>query len=227
MIFQIIQKYNCSVLFCEDEEIGGIGAEKFTNSKHSINAEFNYIMEFDRKGSNDAVFYDCANDDFEEFITREFYSTNYGSFSDISILAPHLGCAAVNLSCGYYNAHTTKEHVVLSEMEESIINACKILERTTEDDRFEYIEDIHSRYRHDWYSGGSYIASGYSFTECEEDYFAENYYVVEFVSEHGTTEWYDTYASSKAEAIGIFCMDNPYACYDDIIDITVSPACLV
>ena len=230
MIFQIIQKYNCSVLFCEDEEIGGVGAEKFTKSKYATNAEFNYIIEFDRKGNNDAVFYDCANDDFEDFITKEFYTWAFGTFSDISILAPYLGCAAVNLSCGYYNAHTTKEYVVLSEMEESIMNACKILERTTEDDKFEYIENPRNlRY----YGNGTYASSGWAWynneteTEEEEDCFSENYYIIEYVDHRGDTQWFDTMALSKAEAIGLFCMDNSSACCDDIIDILVDYAHIV
>lgn len=62
--------------------------------------EFNYIIEFDRANANDAVFYECANDEFEAFITKEFYKTNFGSYSDICEVAPALGCAAVNLSCG-------------------------------------------------------------------------------------------------------------------------------
>lgn len=227
MIFRIIQKYNCSVLFCEDEEIGAVGADKFTKSIYSYGTEFNYIIEFDRKGNNDAVFYECANDDFEDFITKEFFQTAYGSFSDISVLAPHLGCAAVNLSCGYYNAHTKSEYVVLSEMEEVIINACKILERTTEDDKFEYIE-APRKWR--YYGNGNYVGSyggGWTNYEVDEDDFAENYYIIEYVTERGDTEWYDTMAISKAEAIGLFCQDHPDTCYNDIIDITVTPAYLV
>ena len=100
MIFEVLKQFNCSVLFCEDEEIGGIGADKFTRTDIAQELEFNYMIEFDRKGKNDAVFYDCDNGDFEEFITEKFYKTAWGSFSDISILAPFFGCAAVNLSCG-------------------------------------------------------------------------------------------------------------------------------
>ena len=112
MIFKILEKFNCSVLFCEDEEIGTVGAKKFNKHPISKGLEFNYIIEFDRKGNNDAVFYDCDNEEFTKFITKEFFKEAYGSYSDISEVAPHLGCAAVNLSCGYYNAHTTKEYVV-------------------------------------------------------------------------------------------------------------------
>ena len=99
IILEIVKRYNCSVLFCEDEEIGGVGAKKFIKTEIAKTVDPNYIIEFDRKGKNDAVFYDCGNQEFELFITERFFKTNWGTFSDISILAPFIGVAAVNLSC--------------------------------------------------------------------------------------------------------------------------------
>ena len=235
MILEIIKNYNCSVLFCEDEESGGIGARKFieTDLAKELVSKFNYAIELDRKGSNDAVFYDCDNEDFEEFITTDFYKTAWGSFSDISVVAPFLKCAAVNLSCGYYNAHTKNEYVVLGEMERSIEEVCKILERTTEDDKFEYIETTYSSYyrggyyygsyNKSSYSGGSYKGSSYkgnsySWYDDYEDVFT-NYYLIEFWNDKGKRELYETYASSEAEAIGRCLMYNPGICYNDIEDI--------
>lgn len=214
MIFEILKLFNCSVLFCEDEEIGGIGAGKFAKSELASELHFNYIMEFDRANANDAVFYSCANDEFEKFITRDFYKTNYGTYSDICDVAPALGCAAVNLSCGYYKAHTKDEYVVLSEMENSIRAACDILARTSHDDKFEYVED-ESVYDN-WTGYGYYGYRNYS------SYDAQKYYLIEFVDEKDNTDYYDTFARSKAEAVGHFVMDNPeipyaniLACYSD------------
>lgn len=201
MILEVIKKYNCSVLFCEDEEIGCIGAEKFTKSDISKNLEFNYIIEFDRKGKNDAVFYDCANEEFEAFITKEFFKTNWGSFSDISVIAPHLGCAAVNLSCGYYNAHTKEEYVVMSEMQTSIEQACKILERTSVSDKFEYIEDKYGFNAWDW--GGRY-------NEGDKEYF------ITWFTLDDEQEWVEVRARSEEEAIGIFLKEHPTLTYNDI-----------
>jgi di/tripeptidase len=140
MIFEVIKKFNCSVLFCEDEELGSIGAKKFVKSNASNNLDFNYIIEFDRKGSIDAVFYKCKNKEFEDFITSDYFKTNIGTGSDICHLAPRFNCAAVNLSCGYYSMHTLDEYIVLEEMHDSILNACKILERTDLNKKFEFIE---------------------------------------------------------------------------------------
>jgi hypothetical protein len=224
MILQCIQKYNCSVLFCEDEEIGTVGASKFAEAEWINDLDFNYIIEFDRRGNNDAVFYDCDNDDFETFITKEFYKTTWGSFSDISVIAPALGCAAVNLSCGYYGAHTKDEYVVLPEMEASIEAACKILERTTEEDKFEYIEAVHvykysSKYGYDY--GYDWFDDGYYGSYGDID---EKYFIIEYVDRNGDTQWYDTEAFSKEEAVGRFCMAHPKTPFIDIIDISSGEA---
>ena len=95
-ILQIIKEYHCSVLFTEDEEKGCIGAEKFAVSDYIVNNDINYIIEIDRRGTNDCVFYSCDNPDFEEFIeSTGYFKTAWGSVSDISTIAPALGVAAV------------------------------------------------------------------------------------------------------------------------------------
>ena len=66
MILQIINEVRCHVLFCEDEETGGNGARAFAGS--GIQMDVNYIVEMDRRGNNDAVFYDCSNPEFTEFV---------------------------------------------------------------------------------------------------------------------------------------------------------------
>lgn len=215
IIFKVLEKFNCSVLFCEDEEIGCVGARKFADSELARELEFNYIIEFDRANANDAVFYECANDEFEAFITKEFYKTNFGSYSDICEVAPALGCAAVNLSCGYYKQHTKEEYVILSEMERSIKEACKILERTTEADKFEYVE-APSRYG-SLYNFNNY-ADSYFYEDTEYDY---GYYLIEYVNADGATEWYDTDAFTKEEAVGRFLMSHPDISYGDVVDVCV------
>lgn len=238
MILEIIKKHNCSVLFCEDEESGCIGAKKFVKTDLAKELEFNYAIELDRRGHNDAVFYDCDNPDFEDFITKDFYDTAYGSFTDICTVAPIVGCAAVNLSCGYYSAHTEKEYVVMSEMEKSIEEVCKILERTTEDDKFEYIEAKYKGYGYGGYYCGSYSGyGGYSnnsknysayggYSEngysgwCDEyddnDYY---YYLIEFYDNNGKSQWFETFAFSEAEAIGYCLMRNSDITYSQIGDV--------
>lgn len=206
MIFEVIKKYNCSVLFCEDEEIGGIGAHKFTKSTVAQGLDINYIIEFDRKGKNDAVFYDCDNVEFEQFITEKFYKTEYGTFSDISIIAPHLGVAAVNLSCGYYNAHTKSEYIVISEMRASINATCDILASTTDENKYIYVEAMSMR---DSYFGDIWGEYDYD----------EQYFLFEYADENGVERWEEIYATNRDEAVGVFCRNNPRIPYVNIISI--------
>ena len=139
IIMNLIKELHCSVLLCEDEEIGAVGADKFIKSEYVSDVNVNYIVEFDRRGNNDAVFYSCANQKFEDFICDNTgFKKAYGSFSDISVLAPALKTAAVNLSCGYYNAHTKDEYVIYDEMMD-VIDAAHALIKV-ESAHFEYVK---------------------------------------------------------------------------------------
>lgn len=140
MIFEILKKVNCSVLFLEDEECGLVGAKKFIKTELAKTLSFNYIIELDRKGYNDAVFYNLNNPKFEKFITKRYFEKAYGTRSDISEIAPFLNVAAVNLSCGYYYAHTKNEMVDLTEVETIISEVVNLLLSTKETDIFKYYE---------------------------------------------------------------------------------------
>lgn len=136
IILQILRTANCHVLFCEDEEVGCVGAKKFTRG--SLQPQVNYIVELDRRGSNDAVFYRCDNPEFEDFITSFGFETAGGSCSDISYIAPYLETAAVNISCGYYCEHQRHEYIRLEEME---LNAARVAQMVTQQtEHFEYRE---------------------------------------------------------------------------------------
>lgn len=228
-ILEIIKTHKCSVLFCEDEEVGGVGAGKFTKTElaNKLKKEktFKYIIELDRQGSDDAVFYDCDNPEFTEFITKDFWRENYGSFSDISKLAPYLKCAAVNLSCGYYRAHTKDEYIVFSELDQCIQQVRKLLDRSTDIKQFEYIEAKHN---YGGYYNGYYSAYN-SDSLCEDDDFDKYYkstYTISFktrakigISEGFFTSIIKIKASTEIEALGKFVKQNPNVCYKDITDI--------
>lgn len=136
MILQILRTTNCHVLFCEDEEVGCIGAKKFTGG--SLRPQVNYIVELDRRGNNDAVFYRCDNPEFEDFVTSFGFETAGGSCSDISYIAPYLETAAVNISCEYYCEHQRHEYIHLEEIE---LNADRVAQMVTQQtEHFEYME---------------------------------------------------------------------------------------
>lgn len=129
------------ILFAEDEEIGCVGSSKFEKDLHKYDPEVNFIIEIDRKGSNDAVYYECDNEDFEKFITSYGFETDYGSFSDIAVIAPTVGVAAVNLSSGYYKPHTTEEYINFNDLNNTIMRVEKIVTDVANNktQKYEYI----------------------------------------------------------------------------------------
>lgn len=131
-----------SILFCEDEEVGGLGSEAFCKTEYLEELKnLKFLVELDRKGSNDAVYYNCDNPDFTAFIEATTgYKEAWGSFSDICNLSPECGVASVNLSCGYYNAHTKDEYVILEEMFDTIDAVQALLINAKTEEQYKYIE---------------------------------------------------------------------------------------
>jgi hypothetical protein len=139
-VLEIIKSARCHVLLCEDEEIGGHGAREFARDR--LCPEVNYIVELDRRGGNDAVFYECDNPAFTDFVLDFGFELAHGTFSDISVVAPALGVAAVNISAGYYNEHTRHEVINLEELQNNIKRIARMVRAVTE--KFEYIETEHN-----------------------------------------------------------------------------------
>ena len=137
------------LLFTCEEEVGGLGAKKFcfAHQQHQLPNDLDnlkFLIELDRKGKNDAVFYNCDNPDFEKYIAGKGFKTAQGSFSDISVIAPELRVAAVNLSSGYYNAHTLHEYINRAELDDTICKVVDIISDVPHLPRFEYVECIQS-----------------------------------------------------------------------------------
>lgn len=188
IIANLVKELNCSVLLCEDEEKGGVGARKFTNAKYEItddkgnkvvskyidHLDVNFMVEFDRRGNNDAVFYSCDNKEFIDFVEdMTNFKFAHGSYSDISTLMPAAKLSAVNLSCGYYNAHQTNEYVIYDEMMDTI-EAAKSLIKEKCEKPFEYVAKKYetswnySRYQsnrptYPYYGNPNYDDAGYCY----------------------------------------------------------------
>jgi len=114
------------ILFTDGEESGGSGARAATNELFLPDVRF--AIELDRRNGTEAVFYQCFNKNFEDYILNFGFKRATGSFSDISILCPAWEIAGVNLSCGYYNAHSTTEYLSLPELEVVILNIEKLFQ---------------------------------------------------------------------------------------------------
>lgn len=226
IIMNLVKELHCSVLLCEDEETGGVGARKFAKTDYVKNLDVNYMIEFDRKGKSDAVFYSCDNEDFTKFVTSNIpYTKAYGSFSDISVVAPAAKIAAVNLSSGYYKAHTTEEYVVYDEMM-ATVEAAKTLIKT-ETEPFEYIEKKYERYP--CYDDYGYYGYGYGYgygngykepsllpVDNKIDFDIE--IEVTWINELGEEMIGNASGATKAEAWAKFFILYPEVCFNMIND---------
>lgn len=129
--------YYPSVLFACQEEIGGIGAAAFAREVKELN-NINFVVELDRQGAFDSVFYSCKNKEFESWINNYGFRTASGSFSDISVICPAFNIAGVNLSIGYYQEHTNSEFLVIRNWEETIEKVKQILVDSWETKKFDF-----------------------------------------------------------------------------------------
>lgn len=160
------------IIISTGEESGCIGSGKLAAQYHMFPGELNFMIQLDRRGFTDSVYYDCDNQDFEDYINKFGFITNWGSFTDISVLAPHWGVSAVNLSIGYMEEHQEIEHLYVGVMFETIGKTIKILEDQAQNPQFfRYIESPTSYY---WQYGGDYYDETYG-EHCKKAYVPQAY----------------------------------------------------
>lgn len=143
-ILEIIRRgYKPHILFTTDEELGGVGVSKFVKKMKKLprGMNLNFILQLDRHGKKDSVYYNCGNKEFQEFINSFGFVTANGSFSDISILCPTWDVAGVNLSIGYELEHTELEFLYVSDMYKTIDKVCLILD-SDKNIKFDYKRDF-------------------------------------------------------------------------------------
>lgn len=129
-ILEIVLRHKLKphLIFTMGEEKGGIGASALiTDFPECPFAELNFIIQLDRQGHNDCVFYQCDNSTFTKFIKKFGFAYEIGTFTDISIIAPKWNVAAVNLSVGYFNEHTYTEMLCIKSLARTINRVVKIL----------------------------------------------------------------------------------------------------
>ena len=130
-IFAIVQiiadGYRPSIILTTDEERGGLGAQALAKKKCPIES-LRYMIQLDRRGSNDCVFYQCANSKFIKYIETFGFAEAVGSFSDISFLMPVWQVCGVNLSIGYREEHSVSETLNVHWMFQTIEKVKKMLD---------------------------------------------------------------------------------------------------
>ena len=165
MILKILQTgLRPTIIFTTDEEKGALGAEKLVKDTKEPFSELNYIIQLDRRGTCDCVFYDCANQEFIQYVEAFGFLENFGTFSDISEICPVWGIAGVNLSVGYEDEHTVSETFHIKPWFATLRKVQKMLQEE-HIPKFIYIPDDKS-----WYRYGYRIPYSYSWFDYEDDY---------------------------------------------------------
>lgn len=180
VIIALLEKgYRPSIILTDLEERGGIGADTLIK-KHPTCPfkECKALIQLDREGRDDCVFYECDNDKFTDLIQSYDFYLNWGTFTDISIIAPAWGIAAVNLSVGYYYQHCEVEILKMAETYETIAKLERMLIDCGSWDKYKYIPlkyqkkgfhyNVWSKYGHCIYCGQPLPAPGCYCEECEK-----------------------------------------------------------
>lgn len=131
------------ILFTTGEESGGRGAflASILLEKEIKNSNIKYFLQLDRRGENDAVFYNCKNEEFKQYITSFGWKEVQGIFSDISILSPELNMAGVNVSIGYRDEHSLQETLSLFTLEKNYDIIYSMIKRSKTINKFEYFTE--------------------------------------------------------------------------------------
>lgn len=143
-ILTLIEKgYRPSVFFPADEEIGDKGAKALVTDFPIAPGGLKYLIELDRQGIDDCVFYQCVNEPFIEFIESFGFKTKSGSFSDISAICPAWDIAGVNLSIGYIAEHSEMEHLFMDVLLKTIDKVALMLQIADETPEFKYYTELY------------------------------------------------------------------------------------
>lgn len=209
------------IIFTTDEECGCIGALALANTYEQYPfGELSYLIQLDRRNGNDCVFYDCDNEDFEQYIQSFGFKTAYGSFTDICELCPVWGMAGVNLSVGYVNEHTASEKLYIDQMYNTLKRVSTILSEP-EFPAFEYIPMVYSGYYGYGYGGPyeSYYAWQYGdeyYYDYEKDDPVQEYWGYSDDPDHIYTCDYCKKGKPEREIFPVLMLDGTmkYCCCD-------------
>jgi hypothetical protein len=173
-ITQILKKkFKPTIIFTTDEEKGATGALKLTVDYPAAPTNLNYIIQLDRRGEKDCVFYDCDNSDFEKYVNSFGFETNWGSFSDISVICPAWGIAGVNLSIGYFHEHTKQEILCIDYTLNTIDRVIAMLNDAENSVFYKYIEA--PQYTSIYGGSGKYYDYGWGYDDVNGlSYFASH-----------------------------------------------------
>ena len=190
------------IILTTDEEKGCLGAAELAKLQCPFE-NLQYVIELDRRGTNDCVFYDCENPQFVDYVEQFGFTEAYGSFSDICEICPEWGVAGVNLSIGYQDEHSYQELLFVGPMLATIDKVKKMLQ----EDDIPFFKYIPSPYAWNWKTWGKdgwdekYDQKGFGYgcysypyddevicSKCGKTFLEEEVFPVKMLN--GKTGWY-------------------------------------
>lgn len=139
-IIKILQEgLRPSVILTTGEEEGGVGACAICERYPECPIPgLKYMIQLDRHGTNDCVFYDCYCPEFVDYVESFGFCERWGSFTDISFLMSEWQIVGVNLSVGYEDEHSKQEILCVNPLFDTIKKVKKML---TEKDIPDFVYD--------------------------------------------------------------------------------------
>ena len=137
------------------EEVGCVGSRNVASDHPDWFNDVGYMIEFD--GPEDYMITAVCSgislfDPEGEFITKSLplLQESMGEkmrmfahpYTDVSVIKKYFSFSCLNISIGYFNWHSSKEFVVISEVEKGIILGEK-LAQTLGNKRYEYVDKSH------------------------------------------------------------------------------------
>jgi len=136
ILLKLLREFkDISFIFSTQEEVG-CKVSKIMERKKEIFKTIKYGLVFDRRGHSDLVgtFNDYCVDKFEDdlrlLMLKHGFNSEIGTFSDCDRLSEMISC--INISCGYYEAHTAREFTILQDLFKSLRFGRDILKNITD-----------------------------------------------------------------------------------------------
>jgi putative aminopeptidase FrvX len=145
-------------VFFRDEEIGRIGSRFSINNHKDWYNNCNFVIEPDREGSYDLIVnsggLEIAGDEFlseiKEISDRYDYKDVVGVCTDVDVLTGGgIGVSCINLSCGYFNSHTSSETVSLVSVNAAYNFIIDVIAEYAHR-RFDYKAPVRPAYKSSW-----------------------------------------------------------------------------
>jgi hypothetical protein len=190
LALKLYREKNVMALITDGEESGGQGAYEASNLFGGLLKEISFLVEIDRRGHGEAVFYNGESGPFKKFIKGFGFKEARGTFSDISILGPAIPLPSVNLSAGYYHEHTDKEYLEVRSLNYTALALERMVKHDySQEESNKWIiapSRPYYRYRDDYYSGSGKSKPPARSPGLQEDpfYYQEDYHQEGYFDEY-------------------------------------------